>query len=359
MLEELEVLARTGTVEARGQIIDHLTELMCVRVATMSNKDRDAFGDVFAHLLASAPIEVRVGVAKIAATIAEVPLRLLVTLAHDEMPVATPVLMEAKGLGEVDLEALAASLPPSHLLCLAQRPDLPETVTNRLVARGDMELWARLAGNASAHLSKSSLTTLSELCVSDLTLRGALASRHDLPEPILDRLWPFLSLAHKQSVIAAGFTLTQDEYDALVADGIHSEGLVAPDEARAMPAEAMRKLVDECAFITLAEVLAAKTGYHPRLCLAVALGNYERGGALLVRACDGDAAMLDALRTLRSRIGSRPTGERRRAERVFEVVTREEAHAVLAGIAVAFEGEGLAMPVTAEKAKSKSMADAA
>lgn len=357
MLEELEILARHGSVEAKGQIVDQLTELMCVRVPTMSMKDRDAFGDVFAHLLTSASLQVRVGVSRIAATIPEVPLRLLVALARDELAVAEPVLSCSQGFGAADLEALATSLPAPHLRCIAMRPSLPESVTNRLIARGDIEMWTTLANNRGAKLSRSSLTTLAELAASDLRLRAALAGRCDLPEPILDRLWPFMSAGHRKMAISAGFTLSQAEYDVLCSDNIYVEEGMDVNGSRDLSAPDMRALVDNCAFITLAEVLAARTGYSPRFCLTTALGNYERGAVLLVRAADGDPGMLDALRKLRSRIGSRPTGERRGADRVFAAVLQSEAKAVLNSLAESFDGEAVVIQMSV--VKDKAMADAA
>jgi hypothetical protein len=361
MLEELEILARHGTVEAKSQLIDRLSDLMCTRVSSMSAKDSDSFGEVFASLVSGAPKDVRIEISSKAAALPEAPLRLLISLARDEIAVADSVLRHATGFGSVDLEALASALPATHLLSIATRPNLSEAITNRLVARGDITIWTALAENRSAKLSRSSLTTIVELAASDLRLRAALASRHDLPEPILDRLWPFMSLKHRMAVITAGFTLSYSEYDALneamSPDRMDADESVSTTDHQAATSEDIQALVENCDFITLANVLAARTGYSARFCLTLALGNYERGTVLLVRAANGNVSMLESLRKMRSRIGSRPTGERRGADRVYATVTSPEAQAILSGLDASFGVE--AEVISIAEVKSKAIANAA
>lgn len=333
MFEALENGPGTISGETMDALLGDSPEALCARLATLPARERDALADLLTHFLPGMPLQGRVAMAQAVAELPVPPLRLLVALARDEIAVADPLLRTARGLGEADLAALAGSLPQAHLLSIAARSGLSEEVCERLAVRGDAAVWHVLAANADARPGDTVLSALADHAETDRELRAALAARSDLPEPVLDRLWRLLTPAERCSIVATGLTLSDEDYALLAAEpAMQPEGDAALDAADCS-AEQMRVHAEACAYLPLAEMLAVRTGVPARLCLALALGAYERGAILLVRAAGGDATLLEAIRRLRTRSALQCTGERRGAERMLEVVDYEEARVLIAELA--------------------------
>lgn len=345
MFEALENGSGTISGETMDALLGERPEALCARLATLPARERDALADLLTHFLPGMPLESRTAMAGAVADLPVLPLRLLVALARDEIAVADPILRTARGLGEADLAALAGSLPKSHLLSIAARPGLSEAVCERLSVRGDAAVWRVLAANADARPGDAVLSALADHAEVDVELRAALAARSDLPEPVLDRLWRWLAPAERRSIVATGLTLSDEEYALLAA-----EPVMQPDgdpvlDAADCSVEQMRVHAEACAYLPLADMLSARTGVPARLCLALALGAYERGALLLVRAAGGDGALLEAIRRLRARSALQCTGERRGAGRMLEVVEYDEARALLADLAREHAGAPAPVPM--------------
>lgn len=338
MFETLENGPGPMSGDTASALLGERPEALCARLATLPAHERDALADLLTHLLPGMRLEGRVAVSTVVAALPVAPLRLLVALARDDIAVAGPILRAARGLGETDLAALAGRLPQSHLIAIASRPSLAEAVCERLAVRGDAAVWHALAANPDARPGDAVLSALADHAEGDPALRDALAARADLPEPVLDRLWRGLTPEQRRTIVATGLTLSDDEFALLAAEpAMRPEGDAALDAADCS-VEQLRVYAEGCAYLPLAEMLAVRTGVPARLCLALALGAYERGAILLVRAAGGDAALLEAIRRLRARSALQCTGERRGAERMLEVVEYDEARALLADLARAHAG---------------------
>lgn len=333
MFEALENGAGTISGEALDALLGERPETFCAQLATLPAAERDALAELLTHLLHGMPRKSRVAVASAVAGLPVAPLRLLVALARDEIAVADPILRSARSLGEADLAALAGTLPQSHLLSLAARPGLPEAVCERIAVRGDAAVWLTLAANADARPGDAVLAALADHAEADADLRDALAARSDLPEPVLDRLWRVLTPDQRRSIVAKGLTLSDEEYALLAAEAVMQPDGDALLDAADCSVEQMRVHAESCAYLPLAAMLSVRTGAPERLCLALALGAYERGAVVLVRAASGDGPLLEAIRKLRARSALQCTGERRGAGRMLEVVGYDEARTMLAELA--------------------------
>ncbi|MGL4974750.1 MAG: DUF2336 domain-containing protein, partial [Bosea sp. (in: a-proteobacteria)] len=230
------------------------------------------------------------------------------------------------GADVLDPVAEAATCGPGRLVMLAQLPDVPEALSNRIVARGHAEALVAVLTNPSARFAKSSLTTIVELAASDYSLRQALCHRGDLPDAILDRLWPFLSQASRVQVIHAGCTTEQRALTALLAEA--DQDLIMAVREGELPlsidtclarmadgewtlARAIKALGQEGRIADVATLLARKACAEPTTALALLMGAYDRGLVALARAAQADVPALEALLVVRTRAGCRRTNDGR------------------------------------------------
>src|SRR5262249_59201929 len=86
--------------------------------------------------------------------VANAPERVVRRLAHnDAIGVAGPVRSQSPRLGEADLVDIAASKSQAHLLAIARRGALGESVTEVLVRRGNPYVKRSVAANPAASFS--------------------------------------------------------------------------------------------------------------------------------------------------------------------------------------------------------------
>lgn len=105
----------------------------------------------------------------------DAPAELMRFLAHDEIIIAEPVILQCAVLTEDDLCAIATGGSPAHVARLRQRPDLPEKVRALLNAPKALELrlleplcnhdvdrFRTLFGEAAGESAESALDALAE-----------------------------------------------------------------------------------------------------------------------------------------------------------------------------------------------------
>jgi Uncharacterised protein conserved in bacteria (DUF2336) len=235
---------------------------------------------------------------------------------------------------------LARKASAAELLQIAALPNLPEAITNVLIARGDRDALQRALANPSAQFSKSSLTTLAELAPSDRMLKDALLSRADLPEPIVERLLPFLTADIKAKALMTGAPFGQEEARSALSQaeadlveayrngqqllGVDS-CLACVDEGKMSLGEVIVLLSRDIRVAELAAVTADRLGITQLCAFNVLSGRLDHGAAVLVRALDGEFSAVDAVMTMRRRCGCREATETRSAFATSQRYTVEAA----------------------------------
>ncbi len=113
------------------------------------------------------------------------------------------MLRHSQRLDDGYLAVTAATQSQQHLLAIAQRHALSETVTDVLVERGDRDVVRSVAQNGGARFSNSAFRTLVERSVGDDVLALHVGTRHDLPRQHLLKLVERASTAVRQKLAAA------------------------------------------------------------------------------------------------------------------------------------------------------------
>ncbi len=223
---------------------------------------------------------------------------------------------------------LARRASPLELLQIAALPNLPDSITNVLIARGDRDALQRALRNPTAQFSRSSLTTLAELAPSDRMIKEGLLARTDLPEPILERLLPFLLADAKARALMAGAPFdVQQACDALRQastdlDTAYRQGqmVVSLDGCNALLEEGKMSVNDVITLLArdmrlaeLADFAATQLGIQQVTAFNILSGRLDHGAAVIVRALNGDSDSMDAVMTMRRRCGCRDAKETRSA----------------------------------------------
>jgi uncharacterized protein (DUF2336 family) len=101
------------------------------------------------------------------------------------------VLERSKVLTDENLIEIARTKGQEHLLAIAARPQVSETVTDALVERGDAHVTQKVVANDGARLSELGFVKVVHEARTDEALASTLRGRKDVPP----ELRPFLKLA--------------------------------------------------------------------------------------------------------------------------------------------------------------------
>jgi uncharacterized protein (DUF2336 family) len=217
LISELEAAVARGSPERRNVILLRITHLFLSRADRLNEVQVGIFDDVLLRLISRAEPQ---SLIKLSSTLSEsiaAPGKALHHLAcHEDISIASPVLLRSRSLSDSELVIIARRLDREHLLAISQRPALSEAVTDSLVERGDIDIFRVLAKNAGAKLSKSGQTILVAAAERDLGIAESLGLRPDiLPEIRRELLAKMSDSARLQLLKAAPATVRQSIREAL------------------------------------------------------------------------------------------------------------------------------------------------
>ncbi|GAU80402.1 DUF2336 domain-containing protein [Bosea sp. BIWAKO-01] len=166
--------------EARRQLLNAVTDLFLLD-QDPTEPSKAHYGEIALRSLPHLEDEARKAYAGQVAAVPSLPHEVAVTLAGDaDSEVARLVLKLSPVLTDTDLAAIAVSQSQHHLVAIAERARLSESVTDILVQRGDRTVLHTVSANEGAHFSDKGFDTLLERGGKDAEISGALAKRSDL-----------------------------------------------------------------------------------------------------------------------------------------------------------------------------------
>jgi uncharacterized protein (DUF2336 family) len=133
-LQGLVELARRDGVEIRPTLLRVLVDLY-VQEAVHTASEAARFTELVSRLLDHADLATRAGVAQRLAAYSGTPPAVALKLARDEMAVAEPLLRQSRALGAAELHEVLDLKSVPHAIAVATRPDLPESVADRIAGR--------------------------------------------------------------------------------------------------------------------------------------------------------------------------------------------------------------------------------
>jgi uncharacterized protein (DUF2336 family) len=189
LIPELEQVVQHGSREKRVETLQRITTLFLDGASTYKDEHVDLFDHVFGLLIDEIESKARAELSIRLAPVANAPVKLLRTLAHDDdIAIAGPVLKLAPRLPEADLVEVAKKKGQAHLHAISARRVLGEAVTDVLVGRGDRVVARRVAENRGAKISAKGFSRLVKRAAEDSDLAEKVGLRPDIPAPMFREL---------------------------------------------------------------------------------------------------------------------------------------------------------------------------
>lgn len=190
LLADLEMSLAQASNLKRLAMLRRMTDLYLAGVGSYSAEQVAVFDAVIKRMTQGMAPKALAELSLKLATAEGAPADTVVALSTaDDLNVSGPVLEKSPTLSEGHLVGIAKSKGQGHLLAIAGRSEIADTVTDVLVERGNTQVKRRVSANEGAHLSENSFARLISEARNDRNLAGNLRQRHDVPpelQPFLD-----------------------------------------------------------------------------------------------------------------------------------------------------------------------------
>jgi uncharacterized protein (DUF2336 family) len=182
IIAELEDAVKSGSSEKRVATLRQVTNLFLHDGERLSEDQVKVFDDVLCILVARVESRAKAELSQRLAPLDYAPFEVIQHLARDnDIAVAGDVLTNSSRLRTSDLVEIASTKGQDHLLAISGRTNLPESVTDVIVDRGEHKVIRKLANNASARFSDSGYSGIVARAEADDELTEILGLRIDLP----------------------------------------------------------------------------------------------------------------------------------------------------------------------------------
>jgi uncharacterized protein (DUF2336 family) len=211
IIDELETVLKTSSTEKHLSILRKITDLFLAGRNNISEEAISVFDDVVVKLADHVERRALIELGGQLAPIANAPPNTIRSLASNEdIAVAGPVLAQSPCLTDQDLVTIAGSKSQSHLGKIAERAQISPVVTDILVGRGDREVVNKVAANAGAQFSRTSMSMLVMRAGGDDDLTHIMGLRPDIPPNLFKRLIRHATEQVRQRLLAAAPPSAQD-----------------------------------------------------------------------------------------------------------------------------------------------------
>ncbi|MEZ5813257.1 MAG: DUF2336 domain-containing protein [Alphaproteobacteria bacterium] len=229
--QKLSGLAKGEKPLARAELVSAVTELLGME---LSPKESELVADVLIGLMRQAELDMREALAERLAVVENVPLRLILQLANDEISVARPVLTQSPILGDMDLIYIIKSKDSDYWQAIAKREIMSNQIMNLLSDTRDLETAIALVENKAITLSEHALGVLSDMAQKSDRLAQPLLRRDEVTADIAKALFKYVgeeikTLIKKEYGIEGGSVLDAvDEVMGELAEASEAAGEFAP-----------------------------------------------------------------------------------------------------------------------------------
>jgi uncharacterized protein (DUF2336 family) len=188
LISDVENAVATRSAEV-GTMLRRVTDLFLVHAGHYTADQLELYDGILQMLIAAVEVSARAELAERLAPVDGVPTNTIRTLALDDaIEVAEPVLAQSNVLGDDVLTHCITIKGQEHLLAIATRTKLSETITDKLVTRGDIKVLRTVASNPGAAISDLGFGILVKKSTEDNWLTERVARRIDIPEHHLREL---------------------------------------------------------------------------------------------------------------------------------------------------------------------------
>jgi uncharacterized protein (DUF2336 family) len=272
LLVELENAISSASSEKRIETLRRVTDLFLNDSEHLSEEQIDLFDDVLGHLINRMETKAIAELGGKLAPVDNAPIAVIRRLARDdEIVVAGPVLSRSRRLTTDDLVEIAGTKSQQHLLAISGRDKLEETLTDKLIERGDRKVVHRLAANSGARFSEAGFSTMVKNAEMDAGLAEKIGLRLDLPMPLLHELLVKATEAARSRLVSQARPEIRDEIRQVlsrISSEVSREAAAPRDFTRAR--EAILRMQDEGRLTEAALFEFARTRRYEQMVAALA-----------------------------------------------------------------------------------------
>ncbi len=232
-------LAKDRQPLARAELVSAVSDLLGME---LSPRETELVSDVLIALMRQAEKDLRQALAERLSVIDNVPLRLILQIANDEIDIAAPVLRNSNVLGDMDLIYIIKSRTAAHWQAIATRAKLSEHVMNVLAETKEIGTALALAENMNITLTERTLTVLSDIAQGNEDLAGPLLRRDEVSDELAGKLYKYVG-AQLKRYIAQNYAV-KSELLAEAIDEIIFELAEEPSQGEFMPTASMIKAAE-------------------------------------------------------------------------------------------------------------------
>lgn len=186
-----------GNEEACYELTSIMVDLLSIR---LSQRESELITDVLFALMKQAEKDLKVALAERLSAMDNVPLRIVLGLANEEITIADSVLRKSPVLHDLDLIYILQSKGVSHGRSIAQRQGLSSTIINMLADTQDFQIAVNLCGNDGASLTAHAYNIFSDMAKYSDVLARPLLARDDVPQDVAGKLYQFVGEELKKSL---------------------------------------------------------------------------------------------------------------------------------------------------------------
>ena len=182
-------LAKEGSSEKRRELLRQITDVFLADPPERSDRESQLFDEIVVAVAADLETQVRVELAKkVAASNAPVQ-RTARRLALDVIEVARPVIEHSKSLTEGDILEVIEQKSQDHMLAVTKRPDIGETVSSALVAKGEDRVVASLLQNSTARMDRKTFEAVADRAQNSPVLHAPFVRNQHVPLDLLNNVY--------------------------------------------------------------------------------------------------------------------------------------------------------------------------
>lgn len=186
---ELYELARDKSPEARLELSHTIG---CILEADVTTREGELVADVLIKLMRQAECDLRQAVSEQISLLNNVPLRLVLQLANDDIEIAKPMLKNSQVLGDIDLMYIVKAKTSEYWQAIATRESISDGLIDVLADTNDLDTALVMVDNMNITLTEHALVALSDIAQNSEILALPLLRRDDVAGDVAARLYQYV-----------------------------------------------------------------------------------------------------------------------------------------------------------------------
>lgn len=187
---KLYTLAKDKKPLARTELSNAICELLDLQT---SDREAELIADVLIGLIRQAEKDLKEALSERLAVMDNVPLRVALNLANDEIDVARPVLIKSRVLGDLDLIYIIKSKDSAYWEAIAQREAMSDQVITVLAETKDNKTVHRLLENNNIILPKPAMDSIGQMAETSETIAKPLMMRKEIDSALVTKIYQIAS----------------------------------------------------------------------------------------------------------------------------------------------------------------------